>query len=324
MIQTMGVRTAPAEVTAFTLTVRAFGTVETNERLETVSASRLEGWIQDLRVRAVGDVVAKGELLYRIYSPALLTAQKDYLLNLDKGDERRLAAVEQRLRSLGMQASVIRQLAASGQAIESVPVFAESGGTVSALSVREGDYVKPGDPLLRLQSYAEVWVIAQIAEQDLPLLRGDLRVKLAFPSAPDAADEGHVDYIYPTIDPATRTGQVRIVVDNERGSLRPGAYADVSIDLGGEPRLSVPTEALLRDSRGAHVIVALGEGRFAGQAVQTGTSAAGRTEILAGLEAGQSVVTSAQFLLDSEVNLREGLDKLTGTPEADPHAGHRH
>jgi Cu(I)/Ag(I) efflux system membrane fusion protein len=123
-----------------------------------------------------------------------------------------------------------------------------------------------------------------------------------------------VDYIYPTIDPKTRTAQVRIEVDNAAGYLRPGAYADIAMDLGGGTRLSVPIEAVLRDSRGAHVIVALGEGRFAGRAVRTGVSANGRTEIIAGLTPGEQVVASGQFMLDSEVNLREGFSKLQAPP----------
>ena len=139
-------------------------------------------------------------------------------------------------------------------------------------------------------------------------------MRLDFPSAPEAPAEGSVDYIYPTIDPATRTAQVRIEVDNAAGYLRPGAYADIAMDLGGGERLSVPTEAILRDSRGAHVILSLGEGRFAGRPVRTGVSANGRTEIIAGLTPGEQVVASGQFLLDSEVNLREGFSKLQAPP----------
>ncbi len=333
MIQTMGIRTAPAEVTTFGRSVRAFGTVETDERLEAVSASRLEGWIRSLEVRAIGDPVLRGTVLYRIYSPELIAAQKDYLLASGTGNAERMNSVRQRLRSVGMQPEVIEQLSREGELIEQVPVYAEAGGTVVELSVSEGDYVKPGDPILRLQSFSRVWVMARIPEQDLPLIRGGLPVRLIFPSAPGAPGTGRVDYIYPTIDSATRTGRVRIEVDNETGLLRPGAYADITLELPGEPRLSVPTEAVLRDSRGAHVIVALGEGRFAPRSLVTGLSSGGRTEVLSGLAQGEEVVSSGQFLLDSEVNLREGLSRLQQEeptdPEedsgsADPHAGHRH
>ena len=314
MIQTMGVRTQSAEVIEFSETLRAFGVVQTNERLENVAASRLEGWIENLTIRAEGDTVRPGALLYRVYSPDLIAAQKDYLNSLAIGNSNRIAAVSQRLRSLGMQNAAIDRLTQNREVIERVPVYAEAGGTVADLQVREGDYVKPGTPILRLQSYSGVWVMASIPETDLPLIDTGLPVRLNFPSAPGAPAEGTVDYIYPTIDPKTRTAQVRIEVDNAAGYLRPGAYADIEMDLGGEARLSVPTEALLRDSRGAHVIMAIGSGRFAGRAVRTGVNANGFTEITAGLKPGEQVVVSGQFMLDSEVNLREGFSKLQAPP----------
>ena len=314
MIQTMGIRTVSAEVTDFGKTLRAFGVVETNERLENVAVSRLEGWIDDLTVRAEGDTVRPGALLYRVYSPDLIAAQKDYLNSLAIGNDNRIAAVRQRLRSLGMQNAAIERLTQNREVIERVPVYAEAGGTVAELQVREGDYINPGTPILRLQSYAGVWVMASVPETDLPLIDTGMPVRLDFPSAPEAPAEGTIDYIYPTIDPATRTAQVRIEVDNAAGYLRPGAYADIKMDLGGGARLSVPSEAILRDSRGAHVIVALGDGRFAGRAINAGVSANRRTEIITGLVPGEQVVASGQFLLDSEVNLREGFSKLQAPP----------
>ncbi|WP_430404228.1 efflux RND transporter periplasmic adaptor subunit [Hyphomonas sp.] len=310
MIQTMGVRIAPVEVANFGRSLRAFGTVETNERLENVAVSRIEGWIEDLRVRAEGDTVRPGALLYRVYSPDLIAAQKDYLNSLQIGNDNRISSVKQRLRSLGMQTTTINRLTETRKVIERVPVYAEAGGIVASLQVREGDFIKPGTPILRLQSYSGVWIIASVPEQDLALVDTGMPVRLSFPSAPGAPAEGRINYIYPEIDPKTRTGEVRIEVDNAAGYLRPGAYANISMDLGSEPRLSVPTEAILRDSRGSHVILAFGEGRFAGRTVETGLNAKGRTEILAGLASGEQVVASGQFMLDSEVNLREGLSKL--------------
>lgn len=310
MIQTMGIRIEPVQTSSLTRSLRVFGTVETNERLENASVSRLEGWIENLSVRAEGDVVKKGSLLYRVYSPDLISAQKDYLNSLNIGNDKRIASVRQRLRSLGMQVSTINRLSKDRTVIERVPVYAEASGTVAHLQVREGDYVKPGSAILRLQSYAAVWIIARVPESDLAAIRSGLPVELNFPSAPDAMAVGRIDYIYPTIDPVTRTGEVRIEVDNADGYLRPGAYADISVQLESAPKLSVPTEAILKDSRGSHVIVSLGEGRFASRSVRTGISAGGLTEITHGLAAGDQIVASGQFMLDSEVNLREGLSKL--------------
>ena len=316
MIQTMGIRTVPVTMAPFGRNVRAYGTVLASERLENVTASRFEGWVENLTVRAEGDAVSKGALLYRVYSPELIAAQKDYLSAMRVGNQQRIAAAKQRMRSRGMQNSVIERVTESSQVIERVPVFAEASGIVAKLQVREGDYVRAGTPILRLQSYDEVWVVAAIPEQDIADIRMGMPVRLDFPSAPDAPATGVIDYLYPTIDRRTRTADVRIVVDNSEGRLRPGAYADVAIELASEPRLSVPSEAILRDGDGSHVIVALGEGRFAGRQIRVGTTANGRTEILGSLAAGERVVASGQFLLDSEVNLREGLAKLQAEPIA--------
>lgn len=311
MVQTMGVRTSTVEMVDFSRTLRAFGTVEVNERLENVSVSRIEGWIEQLNISAEGDAVNNGDLLYRVYSPDLLSAQRDYLTALNSSNKQRLESVTQRLRSIGMQDQALAQLRQSRKVIEKVPVYAESDGIVAELSVREGSYIKPGTLILRLQSYRNVWVIASVPETDLSLISNGVSAYLRFPSAPQAPSLGTVDTIYPTIDPKTRTAKVRIEVDNSEGQLLPGAYADISFRFANKPRLSIVSEALLRDSRGGHVIVALGEGRFTSRAVVSGISVGGRTEIISGLAQAELVVASAQFMLDSEVNLREGLSKLS-------------
>lgn len=315
MLQTMGIRTAVVSVSDFTQSLRAYGTVEPNTRLESMAASRLEGWIDGLTVRAEGDHVRKGQRLYRIYTPDLIAAQKDYLASLQIGNERRIASVRQRLRSKGMQDTLVNRLTETREVIERVPVYAESSGVVTQLLVRDGDYLKPGDPILRLQAYNKVWVIASVPESDLPKMEIGKTATLKFESAPDAAKSGKIDYIYPTIDNKTRTARIRISVDNSSGSLRPGAYADIvfEADTTETPasRISVPSQAILRDSRGAHVIVALGEGRFEPRHVTIGANVRGRTEILSGLVEGERVVASGQFMLDSESNLREGFTKLS-------------
>ena len=307
IIQTLGVRTEPARVTDFSRALRAFGTVEADESLQASETSRLEGWISDLRVRAEGDTVRRGQLLYRIYSAELIGAQKDLLNSLRIGNPRRIASVRQRLASLGMQSGTIDRIVETGELVERVPIYAESSGTVADIMVADGEYVRAGTPILRLQDYGEVWVIARIPEGELSLVREGLPVTLNFPSAPDANGEGVVDYIYPTIDPATRTAQLRISLPNADGVLRPGAYADIDFNLSRDERLSVSSEAVLRDSQGAYVIAALGEGRFIARAVTIGETAEGRTAILSGLRAGEAVVVSGQFMLGSEANLRGGF-----------------
>ena len=313
MIQTMGVRSEPAEVVQLGRNLRAFGTVQADERLENVSVSRFEGWIEGLKVNAVGDTVKRGDLLYTIYSPDLIAVQKDFLHALNSGNKSRISVVKQRLLSSGMQNKAIQELEQRKADINKVPVYSETDGVVAELSIRDGGYTMAGTSVLSLQSYERVWVIASIPETDLPLLESGIEVKLRFPSAPNAPERGKIDYIYPTIDTKTRTGRVRIEVNNDSEQLLPGAYADITMEFENKRRLSVSTESILQDSRGSHVIVALGDGRFSSRQVITGINSGGRTEIIEGLSDGEQVVTSGQFMLDSEVNLREGLSKLSAS-----------
>ena len=311
MIQTMGIRTSPVTAYNFNNSLRAYGTVEPNTRLESMAASRLEGWISGLTVRAEGDVVRRGQRLYFIYAPDLIAAQKDYLASLRIGNTRRIEAVTQRLKSVGLQDSLIERLTETQELIDRVPVYSEGYGVVTELMVRDGDYLKPGDPVVRLQRYDKVWVIASIPESDLSNMSEGLTATLDFETLPNDPIQGRVDYIYPTINAETRTARVRIGLDNDDGKLKPGAYADIRFERDNDEKttsaLAVPSQAILRDSRGSHVILALGDGRFEPKAVRTGRNANGRVEILSGLSAGDVIVSSGQFMLDSEASLRSGF-----------------
>ncbi|MBT3565376.1 MAG: efflux RND transporter periplasmic adaptor subunit, partial [Gammaproteobacteria bacterium] len=219
-------------------------------------------------------------------------------------------ATGQRLRSLGMQRTAIASLRKQRKLLERIPVYAEDSGIVQSLEARDGAYVKPGNIVLKLQSYIDVWVIASIVEQDINDVVSGIPVRLNFPSAPSAPATGIVDYVYPTIDPVTRTLKVRIVVKNEQGVLRPGAFADVAFEVERGESLTIPSEAVLYDSLGSHVIISLGEGKFRSRKIQIGSTTEGKSEITAGLNESERVVVSGQFMLDSEANLREGFAKL--------------
>ena len=310
MIQTMGVRAAPVRMQNIGETVRSYGNVMPSTRLETIVASRVEGWIEDLAVSAEGDAAAAGDLLYRVYSPDLIAAQRDYINALKSGSGSRSNATEQRLKSLGMQTGVIASLKKSRTVIERLPVYAEKTGVVSHLAVRDGDYIKPGAPIMRLQNYEKVWIVASVAEKDLRQIVKDADVTLTFPDIGEKR-HGKVDYVYPTIDDMTRTGKVRIVVANDDGLLKPGSYADVTFEVGMQMALAVPTEAILRGSHGAHVVTMTADQAFKPVMIRTGFSANGYTVVEAGLSQGDMVVVSGQFLLDSEASLREGFRKMT-------------
>lgn len=310
MLQTVGVRTAEVERAAFGGRIEAFAQIAADERLRSSVSTRTPGWIERLHVRAVGDEVAAGDLLFEFYSPDLVAAQMDYV-SARASNARRAETSLRRLEALGMGPAAIARLRERGEPLRVVPVHAARDGVVSELPVSEGDYLPVGANVLTLQDYSTVWVIAEAPQSDLVLLAEgqDAAVRLA---RGGAAIEGEVDYIYPTFDARTRTGRVRVVVPNPSGALRPGAFASVTFEGDSERRLAVPAEAVLYSEDGARVVVALGDGRFEPRAIETGLTTDGLTEVRSGLSEDETLVASGQFLIDSESRLRESFARMQG------------
>jgi Cu(I)/Ag(I) efflux system membrane fusion protein len=309
-IQNIGVRTEKATMARFGTDVRSYGLVAENVRNTHAISGRVAGWIEELKITAVGDEVKKGELLFTLYSPDLISAQQDYIAALATGIQGRINSSAKRLKSLGVGSKAIEQIKAKREKLENLPFYAETDGIVSHLMVNQGSYVKPGMQIATIQDYSSVWIDVSIAEKDLQFLEEDSKATVSFPNLGNTERTARIDYIHPTISPESRTGQVRLVLDNPDGVLRPGAYADVVFETNIDKRLSVPSEAILKSSEGDFIVVALGEGKFQSQLVQTGVASRGRTEIVFGIENSEEVVVSSQFLIDSESSLRESFRKL--------------
>ena len=307
-MQNMGVRLGVAEASTFGRTVRSYGIVHENERLQSEITSRAEGWVEDLKVTAVGDTVKKGDQLFKLYSPKIIVSQSDFLSS--RGSPGRERAGLAQLRSYGVQDQAIKLIRDRGRPIEKVPFFAEADGTVSELMLKQGTYVKRGMMLAKIQDYSSVWLQVSVAEKDLGFISKSTSARVSFPNLPDRDVEARVDYVYPTIDQKTRTGQVRLVIENKDGRIRPGSYADVRFEVAPQKRIAVPSESILKNGDGKYVVVSLGEGRFEPRLVKTGLISERRTEIVSGLTANDRVVVSGQFLLDSESALRESFRKL--------------
>ncbi|MBF0381683.1 MAG: efflux RND transporter periplasmic adaptor subunit [Magnetococcales bacterium] len=309
-IQNMGVRYGHAEMADFGRRIRSFGMIMENERSQSVVSSRVAGWVETLHIKAVGDTVKQGMVLYRIFSPDLIAAQRDYLSALKGNVKGRIKSTALRLEALGVDKRVRRLLQNKGALIEKVPFYAADSGLISRLDIRQGTYIKPGQNIATIQDYSTVWINASIAEKDLTRLLIDTPVRVILPHLPGEEIVAIIDYIHPTIDAASRTGTVRLVLDNKEGKLRPGAYADVIFEVGLSRRLSLPTEAILKSAHGSHIIVALGNGRFQPRSVRIGLSSGGFSEILQGVDTKDRVVLSGQFMIDSESALRESFNKL--------------
>lgn len=308
VIQNIGVRLAKAETSTFGRTVRSFGIVRENERLQTDITARVEGWVEKLNVTAVGDDVEEGTLLFELYSPQLIVSQNDYLRSQYSKDITKRGLTQ--LRSFGVQQKALDQIKQRKRPMERVPFYADRKGTIAELHLNQGTYVERGMMLARIQDYSTVWLIVSVAEKDLGFITGETTATVSFPNLPGRDVKAAVDYVYPTVDSQTRTGQVRLILENPDGLIRPGGYADVAFEVGSEQRTAVPTESILKNGDGRFVVVSLGGGRFEPRLVETGLATGRWTEIKQGIDAGEEIVVSGQFLLDSESALRESFRKL--------------
>lgn len=309
-VQKMGVRTEKAIKGSFAQSLRATAIVTENERSRVDLFSQVEGRVEDLRYSAVGDRVKKGDLFYTLYSPELLSLQNDFIASRKAGLQDLAQAAKKRMKLLGVDDKVIADLSKSGKAFEKVPFYVPTDGVLAQLDIRNGYYLKANDQVGRIQDLSTVWLEGDVPEKDIGTIKeGDIAEIAVGPQK----YEGKVDYIYPTIDSEARTGKVRLIVDNKDGALRPASYATVAFATGAVmEQLTIPSEAVLRNAEGEHVIVVVGSGKFQARSVKTDGSSAGRTEIVSGLQDGDDVVVSAQFLIDSESSLQESLGKLSG------------
>ncbi|MGB8330595.1 MAG: efflux RND transporter periplasmic adaptor subunit [Polyangiales bacterium] len=309
--QQIGVRTAAVERRDISRNIRAVGQVKVDEtRLADVNL-RMSGWVTRLYVEETGQQVKKGQTLFTLYSPELYSAEREHLIALRRQQEGSSAAVSeltrtsgQRLRLLGMSAAQIRELERRGQAWENVPVIAPSSGYVIDKDIVEGGRVEAGTRVYRIADLSRLWVDADVYEADLAQVRVGQTVTVELPFVPGQRFQGRVDYIYPTLNGVTRTGRVRVALDNPDLALKPDMYASVelAVDLG--ERLVIADSAVIYTGPRRLVFVDLGEGRLRPQEVELGVHADGYVEVTRGLQPGDVVVTSGNFLIAAESRIR--------------------
>lgn len=308
----IGVRTDQVVRGSFHRTLSTVGYVRPIDDLTAVVDVRAEGWIEALPVSAIGDRVTRGQTVLELYSPAIATAQAEYLQAVQIGRAALIQSAAARLAALGMEAGQITQLARRGSAGRTVAIRAPQDGTVIAIGVRNGAFVRPGGPLMTISDLAAVWVIADVFEDDAQRVHAGDQVRLETRSLPGRDWVGEVEYVYPTVNPQTRSVPVRIRLDNGDGALRPEMYLNVTIET--EPRanvLQIPLEAVIRTGRSERVILAEDEGHYRPASIVTGVESGGMVEILSGLAAGERVVVSSQFLLDSEASIQGAMLRMS-------------
>ena len=314
VLQNIGVRTAEVASAPLETGIRTVGHVEYDETRVADVNLKLDGWIEKTYVEFEGASVERGRPLVELYSPELYAAQEEYLLLLRSGDEDLLAAARTRLSLYGIGAGQLEALEKSGEVPRTVPIIAPAGGVVIEKNVNPGMRVTRGTTLYRIADLGRVWVLADFYEFQLPYIAAGRHATVRLPYLPGESFGATVDYIYPYLDEKTREVRVRLELHNRGGLLKPGMFADVELDgsPGGNAVLA-PREAILDTGARRVAIVKAGEGRFESRDVETGREAGGgMVEILSGLQPGEQVVVSGQFLLDSESRMRESLAKLTG------------
>jgi RND family efflux transporter MFP subunit len=324
-MQNMGVRTTTVEVAALGREIQATGRFEASEQGMTAVSPKVSGWVENLYVNYEGDRVREGQPLMEIYSPQLVSTQEEYLLALRNAErmrggpsassaasaDRLVEAARRRLAYWDISSEQIQKLKATGEPTKTLTLYAPASGTVGRKNVTEGQQIRAGETLMHLTDLNPLWLMLDVYEQDLSAVEVGTPVVIDLPYAAGQKRRERVDYIYDEVDIGSRTVRARVTVPNPRLKLKPGMYAEAVIEgERAEPRPVVPTEAVVSGGGRDVVIEALGEGRFRPVPVRTGVASGDRVQILSGLEGGERIVTSAQFLIDSEARLQSALGAM--------------
>ncbi len=318
VIQNLGVRTATVKRSALQRVIDTVGYVEYDETKMSHIHLRTEGWIEQLVAHSEGERISKGEQLLALYSPELVNAQEEFVQALALGNNTLTRASRERLVALGIPADQVKQLEKTRKVRQNIAIYSPQDGVVSKLMVRHGMYVTPKTQVMSLADLSSVWLIAEVFESQADWVKVGQSAEVHLAFLPGRIWEGTVEYIYPSLDAHTRTLKARLRFDNPDEALKPNMYANVRIFGGArEDTIVIPVEALIRTGRETRVVMALGEGRFASRTVTAGIESGDQVEIIAGLEPGEEVVTSGQFLIDSEASLKASMTRMQASDNAD-------
>ena len=312
VVNNLGVRTAPVELKNVHTEISTVGYVQYDEDKLIHIHPRVDGWIEKLYIKAAGNPVEKGQPLYRLYSPQLVNAQEELLIALNRDNSSLISAAKDRLKALQLSSDFIQKLEKTRKVQQTITFYSPQAGFVDGLKVREGFYVKPGNTLLSIGQLDQVWVEAEVFERDAALIKKGLPVSMTLDYLPGEDWAGVVDYVYPTLNSKTRTLRVRLKFDNTDYQLKPNMFAQVSIHANqADSTILVPKEAVIRTGKQDRVVLALGDGQFKSIEVTIGRVDIDNIEILDGLNEDDVVVTSAQFLIDSESSKSSDFKRMT-------------
>ena len=314
VVNNLGVRTARAERGTLPRHIDTVGYVKFDEDTLHHVHTRVDGWIEKLATTATGDPVEKGQLLFELYSPTLVNAQQEFLAALRSSNSVLQQASRERLMALGVTESEVARLEKERTVRQRVRKYAKADGVVAHLAVREGIYITPANEVMSIAELDRVWVLAEVFEREAAWVRPGQMAMVELDYLPGKMWHGTVDYVYPELDPKTRTLTVRIRFDNEDEMLRPNMFARVTIHAEATGQVvHVPREAVIRGGNVDRVVVALGDGRYRSRPVTLGIESDDRVAVRSGLQAGEEIVISGQFLIDSESNIEAALARMDGS-----------
>lgn len=327
-LQTIGVKYEEVARRPLQKLIRTVGRVALDERRLAKVTIKFHGWIEQLFVSATGDHVKKGQRLFTIYSPDLVATQEEYLLALQgrmhlgdsdlpevaRGSKDLLEATRHRLHLWDIGDEHIRALERSKQVTKTLPLHSPISGTVIGKNIVQGAHVEPGEELYTIADLSRVWILADVYEYELSFVKAGQQAAVTLSYEPGTILTGRVGFIYPTLDPKTRTAKVRFEIDNADEKLKPDMYANVEMRANLGTRLVIPHEAIIESGQKQVVFLHLGGGKLEPRLIKTGVKTGEWSEVLSGLKEGEHIVTSANFLIDSESRLKSVVDSMGGMP----------
>lgn len=325
--QGLAIRTNVVQKTTLWKYIPTFGKVVADESKVVHIHPRAAGWISDLAVRSNGELIEKGQLLYRLYSPEIVSAQQDLLLaiqsrqRLGKQANSLVTSAKVRLQLLGVSPSVIQQIERHNKTIHQVPIYAPQSGVVGDLAVQNGMYIQPQTELMSIADLMSVWVEADVLPLQQAWIKPGLSANITSESYPNQRWESRIDYIYPVADPKTQALRVRLPLMNHDEHLKPNMLMDVEL-YGGPKRqvLAIPLEAVIDDGVNKRVVRQTDSGQFEVLELTTGMETNGIVEVLSGLNEGDKIVVSGQFLIDSESQIKANLRRLMSSQSSNSDA----
>jgi len=312
----LGVKTAKVELEALSPRIETVGYVAFDESALWQTNVRAAGWVEKLYINAVGEKVNKGDVLFTLYSPELVKAQEELLSAYKTGRKGLIKGSTERLITLGVDKAQIRSITRRGKASQTIEIKAPADGVIASLNIREGGYLSPAQAVISAGPLGEVWVDAEVFERQAHWISTGSNAEMTLDAIPGKEWQGTVDYVYPILDPKTRTLRVRLKFSNPNDELKPNMFANIALKpISDDQVLTIPRSSVIHSGGMTRVVLSEGEGKYRSARIEVGREAGDKIEVLQGLTQDERIVTSAHFMLDSESSQSADLSRINGVEE---------